>query len=203
MTSPTTLPAWQQLTQLAAEPQPHLRERLAQNGRDQMQATAAGTGIRLDFSRQAFGQVEWDALQSLADQAGVEKQREAMFSGEAINTSEQRAVLHVALRGSPSAKADEAPWGGEVQQLVQNELDRVCDFAERVRAGVVKGSTGQAFTDVVNIGIGGSDLGPRMAADALVHLCSDGQTGLRVHFISNPDAWSIYNTLRGLNPATT
>jgi glucose-6-phosphate isomerase len=203
MTNPTTLPAWQQLQQLAAQPQPHLRDRLQQAGRDAMQAAADGTGIRLDFTRQAFDGAVWTALQQLASEAQLETQRDAMFSGQAINTSEGRAVLHVALRGTPGASNAAAPWGDEVQTLVQNELTRVCDFAERVRSGAVKSSTGEAFTDVVNIGIGGSDLGPRMVADALAPLCSDGRSGLRVHFVSNPDAWALHSTLRGLNPATT
>ncbi len=202
-TSPTTLPAWQQLAQLAALPQPHLRERLTQPGRDAMQAAADGTGIRVDFTRQAFDGAIQAALLQLAREAKVEAQRDAMFAGEVINTSEQRAVLHVALRGTPGATGSDAPWGAEVQQLVQAELDRVCAFAERVRAGEVKSSTGAAFTDVVNIGIGGSDLGPRMAADALAPLCSDGRTGLRVHFVSNPDAWALHSTLRNLDPKTT
>jgi glucose-6-phosphate isomerase len=208
MTSPTALPAWQQLAALAAAPQPHLRERLASPGREQqMQARAEGTGIQLDHSRQALDSAVWDALIELAHQAQVPAQRDAMFRGDTINTSEQRAVLHTALRGTPGATGDEAPWGDTVQQLVQAELDRVCAFAERVRAGDVKGSTGQAITDVVNIGIGGSDLGPRMAADALAPWCSGGHhaepSGVRVHFVSNPDAWALHSTLCGLNPATT
>jgi glucose-6-phosphate isomerase len=203
MTSPTTLPAWQTLTQFAALPQPHLRERLAQPGRDAMQASADGTGIQIDFTRQALDSTVWNALLQLAREANVEAQRDAMFRGDAINTSEQRAVLHTALRGTPGATGEAAPWGDAIQQLVQAELDRVCDFADRVRSGDVKGSTGLAITDVVNIGIGGSDLGPRMAADALAPLCSDGKTGVRVHFVSNPDAWALHSTLRGLNPLTT
>lgn len=200
MTNPTTLLAWQQLQQLAAQPQPHLRDRLQQPGREALQASADGTGIRLDFTRQAFDEAVWQTLQQLAQEAQIEQHRDAMFAGDVINTSEQRAVLHVALRGTPGATGDEAPWGAEVQQLVHTELDRVCAFAERVQAGQVKSSTGAAFTDVVNIGIGGSDLGPRMAADALAPWCNDH---LRVHFVSNPDAWALHSTLRGLNPATT
>jgi glucose-6-phosphate isomerase len=168
-----------------------------------MQATAAGTGIQLDYSRQALDSAVWNALLELARQAGVEARRDAMFRGDAINTTEQRAVLHVALRGTPGASGAQAPWGAAIQQQVQAELDRVCAFTERVRSGELKGSTGLAFTDVVNIGIGGSDLGPRMAADALAPLCSDGTRGLRVHFVSNPDAWALHSSLRGLNPQTT
>jgi glucose-6-phosphate isomerase len=203
MTSPTTLPAWQTLTQFAALPQPHLRERLAQPGRDAMQASADGTGIQIDFTHQALDSMVWNALLQLAREANVEAQRDAMFRGDAINTSEQRAVLHTALRGTLGATGEAAPWGDAIQQLVQAELYRVCDFADRVRSGDVKGSTGLAITDVVNIGIGGSDLGPRMAADALAPLCSDGKTGVRVHFVSNPDAWALHSTLRSLNPLTT
>jgi len=207
MPSPTTLPAWQQLARLAALPQPHLRERLAQPGREALQAAAAGTGLRLDFSRQAFDGAIWSALLQLAREARVEAQRDAMFAGEVINTSEQRAVLHVALRGAPGASGPDAPWGADVQQQVQGELDRVCAFADRVRAGAVNSSTGAAFTDVVSIGIGGSDLGPRMAADALAPWCSGGpqgqHNGLRVHFVSNPDAWALHSTLRDLDPKTT
>ncbi len=208
MSTPTQLPAWQQLATLAAAPQPHLRERLAQPGREQqLQASAAGTGIQIDFSRQALDNTVWAALMDLARQAGVERQRDAMFRGDVINTSEQRAVLHVALRGTPGASGAQAPWGDAIQQQVQAELERVCAFADRLRAGDVKGSTGLAITDVVNIGIGGSDLGPRMAADALAPWCSGGHhaqdPGVRVHFVSNPDAWALHSTLRGLNPLTT
>ena len=207
MPTPTQLPAWQHLSALAASPQPHLRERLNQPGRSALQASAAGTGIRLDFTRQAFDSAIWAALMQLAREAEVEGQRSAMFAGEAINTTEQRAVLHVALRGAPGASGDAAPWGADIQRLVQTELDRVCDFVDRVRAGEVRGSTGLAITDVVNIGIGGSDLGPRMAAEALAPWCSGGHhaqgPGPRVHFVSNPDAWALHSTLSALNPQTT
>ncbi|MEY4979726.1 MAG: hypothetical protein RLZZ352_1996 [Pseudomonadota bacterium] len=200
MTAPTQLPAWQHLQALAALPQPHLRQRLTEPERAQtLQAHAPETGMRLDFSRQALDGAVWQTLIELAEAAGVPQQREAMFWGDTINTSEQRAVLHVALRGTPGASGNEAPWGDAIQQQVQTELNRVCDFAERVRSGQATSSTGAAFTDVVNIGIGGSDLGPRMAADALAPWCN----GLRVHFVSNPDAWALHSILRGLNPATT
>lgn len=203
--NPTTLPAWQRLARLAAAPQPHLRERLRQPGREGLQAAAEGTGIRLDPTRQAFDAETLAVLADLAREAGVEARREAMFRGDLINTSERRAVLHVALRGQPGATGNAAPWGSEIQDMVQHELRRVCDFAERVRAGDVTSSTGQAFTDVVSIGIGGSDLGPRMATEALAPWCTGGRAGQgpRVHYVSNPDAWGVYATLRGLDPAST
>jgi glucose-6-phosphate isomerase len=106
-------------------------------------------------------------------------------------------VLHVALRGGDEASP---PWGAAISTQVRTELDRICAFAERVRNGAVLGHTGKPITDVVNLGIGGSDLGPRMAAESLAHLASDK---VKVHFISNPDAWAMYSVLRGLNPATT
>ncbi|MBA4257490.1 MAG: glucose-6-phosphate isomerase, partial [Polaromonas sp.] len=169
-TAPLTHPAWSQLTALAQAGLPHLSELLAQPDQRPAPISADGTGITLDFSRQAVDAAVLHALLALATQADVAGQRDAMFRGDTINTTEQRAVLHVALRGSPGATGDAAPWGSEVQQLVQAELERVCAFTHAVHSGQQRGSSGEAFTDVVNIGIGGSDLGPRMAAEALAHL---------------------------------
>ncbi len=198
--NPMNLSAWRRLAEMAAKPQAHLRERLRHGDREQYRASAEGTGIALDYRRQAFDQDTLTALVELAREAGVESHRDAMFRGDIINLSERRAVLHVALRGAPGATGDAAPWGTDIQNMVQHELDRVCIFADRVRQGDVKSSTGRVFTDVVSIGIGGSDLGPRMATEALAPSCINGP---RVHFISNPDAWGVYATLRDLNPATT
>ena len=203
--APQTLPAWPALQALADAGLPHLRDLLADPASRPAPVEASGTGIALDFSRQAVTAPVLEQLLALAEQAGLASQREAMFSGEVINTSEQRAVLHVALRGTPGAQGDAAPWGSEVQQLVQTELTRVCAFAEAVRSGQQRGSNGLAFTDVVNIGIGGSDLGPRMAAEALAHLTwpSPGAPELRVHFVSNPDAWALHSVLRNLDARRT
>jgi glucose-6-phosphate isomerase len=202
--APLCWPAWQSLQARANAGVPHLRHLLTDPNRHTLSATAEGTGIRLDYSRQAIDDRVLTQLLALAEQAGVARQRTAMFHGEAINTTEQRAVLHVALRGHAGATGHDAPWGATVQQQVHTELDRVCHFASAVRQGQVRGCTGQAFTDVVNIGIGGSDLGPRMATDALAHLCTPpGAAGLRVHYVSNPDAWALHSVLAGLNPLTT
>ena len=203
--SPTRYPAWAQLNALAQAGLPHLAELLAQPAQRPAPVSATGTGLSLDFSRQAVNAPVLDALLALATQADVAGQRHAMFSGQVINTTEQRAVLHVALRGTPGATGDAAPWGAEVQQLVQAELERVCAFTQAVHSGQLLGSGGQAFTDVVNIGIGGSDLGPRMAAEALAHLThpSAGAPALRVHFVSNPDAWALHSVLRGLDARRT
>ena len=195
MTPPTQLPAWPRLAQLAAAPRAHLRERLAEPGRAG-RLTWSAAGLTLDASRQRLDAPTEEALLQLAAQSGLEERRAAMFRGEAINTTEARPVLHVALRGG----AEGGPWGADVHTLVQRELDRVSRFADAVREGLVTGHAGEAFTDVVNIGIGGSDLGPRMAADALAHLASER---VRVHYVSNPDAWALWSVLRGLDARRT
>jgi glucose-6-phosphate isomerase len=197
MPLPTTLPAWAQLQSLAGAPQPHLRDVLPADAGRTERMTLRAAGITLDASRQRTSPAIQQALLALAEQAGLAAQRDAMFRGEHINHTEDRPVLHVALRGDP---LHTGPWGAAVQSDVQRELARVCDFAEALRAGAVRGHSGEAITDVVNIGIGGSDLGPRMAADALAHLA---HPGVRVHYVSNPDAWALWSVLRGLDAQRT
>ena len=199
MNLPTTLPAWARLQALAAAPTPHLRELLADTGRA-TRFTHSAAGITLDASRQRLTPDIEHALLELAQQSQVAEQRDAMFRGDVINATEGRPVLHVALRGDP---LHTGPWGKQVQTDVQREINRVCDFAEALSAGAVRGHTGEAITDVVNIGIGGSDLGPRMAVEALAHLAHPAVPGPRVHFVSNPDAWALHSVLRGLDAART
>ena len=199
-TSPLHLSAWSQLTTLAKAPQPHLRKVLHADSLRAQRMTHTAAGITLDASRQRVSPAVETALLDLAEQARVGAQREAMFRGEVINLTEDRPVLHVALRGDPMHTG---PWGAEVQADVQRELARVCDFAEALAAGTVKGYAGDAITDVVNIGIGGSDLGPRMASDALAHLADPAVPGIRVHYVSNPDAWALWSVLRGLEARRT
>ena len=109
--SPTSLPAWSRLTVLAQAGLPHLAQLLSEPALRPAPVSAEGTGLTLDFSRQAVDGSVLDALLALATQANIDGQREAMFSGQVINTTEQRAVLHVALRGTPGATGDAAPWG--------------------------------------------------------------------------------------------
>ncbi|WP_439588065.1 glucose-6-phosphate isomerase [Hydrogenophaga sp.] len=199
MNLPDTLPAWTRLQTLASAPTPHLRELLAEPGRA-TRLTHSAAGITLDASRQRLTPEIERALLELAQQSNLAEQREAMFRGDAINATEGRPVLHVALRGDP---LHTGPWGKKVQTDVQHEINRVCDFAEALGAGAVRGYTGEAITDVVNIGIGGSDLGPRMAVEALAHLTHPAVPGPRVHFVSNPDAWALHSVLRGLDAART
>ena len=189
-------PAWLSLQSLAIGKLPSLRELLSDASRtSSLQIQACG--IHMDFSHQRVNGPVMQALQVLAKDCHVDDQLRAMFHAEAINTTEHRSVLHVALRGS---HLDKPPWGEEVSLQVKTQLDRVCVFAEKIRSGACEGYSNLAITDVVNIGIGGSDLGPRMATLALQ---TPADTAVRVHFVSNVDAWSLQHTLASLHPATT
>jgi len=152
--------------------------------------------ILLDYSKNLIDRETMRLLVALAAVAEVEKHRAAMFAGEAINKTENRSVLHVALRAAPDEVYRAS--GQNVVPEVQAMLARLAEFAESVRSGAIAG-TGGKFTDVVNIGIGGSDLGPAMATRAL-HAYHDGP---RVHFVSNVDGSHIRDTLEGLDPART
>ncbi|MFN3823517.1 MAG: glucose-6-phosphate isomerase [Pseudorhodobacter sp.] len=151
--------------------------------------------ILFDFSKTNIDTTGLSKLLALIDGAGVEAKRAAMFEGAAINETEGRAVLHTALRNPEGAIVVE---GRDVMPDLRATLARMRDFARDVRGGQITGQGG-AYTDVVNIGIGGSDLGPAMAAIAL----SPYADGPRAHFVSNVDGAHIADTLRGLNPETT
>jgi glucose-6-phosphate isomerase len=150
----------------------------------------------LDYSKNLIDAETMRHLLALATAAEVERHRALMFSGEPINVTENRPVLHVALRSAPDDVYRVA--GKNVVPEVHAVLGRMKDFAEGVRSGSIVGVGGQ-FTDVVNIGIGGSDLGPKMAVIAL----KPYHDGPRVHFVSNVDGAQIRDVLAGLNPATT
>ena len=145
--------------------------------------------LTLDFSKEKIDAGALEALFGLAREAGVEDKRAALFHGDHINVTEDRAVLHMALRGGAAA-----PPGDDVGET----LDRFLGFAEAVRGGTYAGEAG-AFTDVVNIGIGGSDLGPVMVAHAL----EPDRDGPRLHFVSNVDGAQLAEVTRGLDPART
>ena len=149
-----------------------------------------------DFSKTHLDEEALAALVAFASARGVEQRRDAMFAGEFINETEGRAVLHTALRNLDGASVHVA--GHDVIPEVRATLARMRDFAAQVRSGEIRGQGG-AFTDVVNIGIGGSDLGPAMATLAL----SPDHDGPRCHFISNVDGAHAADTLRGLDPTTT
>jgi glucose-6-phosphate isomerase len=154
--------------------------------------------LLMDFSKTRVAGSTMRLLVDLAKAAGVEEKRDAMFAGERINVTENRAVLHVALRNLSGAPM--FTDGRDVMPEVAAERERCFAFAEAVRSGALRGATGKRFTTIVNIGIGGSDLGPAMATEALSPYI---RRGLSVKFVSNVDGAHIADTLRGLDPART
>ena len=153
--------------------------------------------LLIDWSKCAVTEKTMELLATLAESAGVEKRREAMFSGDKINITEHRAVLHTALRQPKDAKV--LVDGHDVVPDVHEVLDAMEKFSDVVRSGEAKGATGKKITDVVNIGIGGSDLGPVMATLAL----APWHDGPRLHYVSNIDGAHIHDTLKHLSPETT
>ena len=176
----------------------HLRELFAANPQRFSQMTIDGAGLLLDYSKNRVDATTMTLLTDLARERGVEAQRDAMFRGDKINLTEQRAVLHTALRAPRGAKL--VVDGQDVNADVHAVLDQIKDFTDRVRSGQWLGYTGKPITDVVNIGIGGSDLGPKMAVLALR---SFALPGLHMHFVSNVDGHDMEAALTGLDPATT
>ncbi|RMG59171.1 MAG: glucose-6-phosphate isomerase, partial [Gammaproteobacteria bacterium] len=199
MTTPVALPAWKALEEHYAEVRDlHMRDLFAQDPERFPRFTARLNDILFDYSKNRITDRTLTLLLDLARQADVEGWRERMFAGEPINHTEQRPVLHVALRnmsGSPCLVD-----GEDIMPEIRRERDRVYDLARRIRCREWRGATNQPITDIVNIGIGGSHLGPEMVTQALrpyaVH-------DLRLHFLNNLDENHILNTLEALNPETT
>jgi glucose-6-phosphate isomerase len=159
---------------------------------------AEGAGLFLDYSKNRITEETIELLVALAEQSGLADRIEAMFTGERINVSENRSVLHVALRMPKSASL--IVDGVDVVKQVHEVLDRMSAFSERIRSGEWRGHTGKAIGNVINIGIGGSDLGPVMAYEALRHY-SDRELTFR--FVSNVDSTDIVEATRDLDPAET
>ncbi|HYN27493.1 MAG TPA: glucose-6-phosphate isomerase [Burkholderiales bacterium] len=160
--------------------------------------SVAACGLLFDYSKNPLSRHTRRLLVTLAEDAGLPAQIAAMFGGKRINVTEKRAVLHTALRNR-----SERPVlldGNDVMPDVRAVLSRMRDFSERVRDGITRGHTGLPFTDLVNIGIGGSDLGPLMVCSALRPY---GSSDLRVHFVSNVDGAHLAATLAGLDAETT
>ena len=153
--------------------------------------------VLVDFSKNRVTSETLSLLISLARASNVEIRRDEMFGGQPINTTEGRSVLHVALR-APAGTAIRVD-GKDVVPDVRAELERCYAFAEQIRSGALRGATGERITDVVNIGIGGSDLGPAMAARAL----SPYADGPRAHFVSNVDGADMADALKHLDPSRT
>jgi glucose-6-phosphate isomerase len=186
-------PHWQRLREQAIARQFELDSQRAQR------FSAGACGLYLDYSKQNLDPPALDALLGLADSAGLQERRTAMFQGQHINVTEDRAVWHVMLR----RPVDAVPAGAvarEAHTSVHRVLAQMRAFSEAVRTGAHLGYSGEPIEDVVNIGIGGSDLGPAMACRALAELNPDGP---RVHFVSNIDATQLNRVLARCDPART
>ena len=176
----------------------HLRDLFAADPARAGRLVAEGAGIVLDYSKHRITDETMTLLHALARAAGVEERRAAMFAGERINVTEDRAVLHTALR-APAGMRVELD-GRDVVPGVHEVLDRMAAFALRVRSDAWTGHTGQPIRNVVNIGIGGSDLGPAMATEALRHYSDRTR---RFRFVSNIDGTDLREALIDLDPADT
>jgi glucose-6-phosphate isomerase len=176
----------------------HLRELFAADPERGERLVAEGAGLYLDFSKNRVTDETLMLLGGLAQQRGVFERREAMFAGEHINVSEDRAVLHVALR-MPRERSLIVD-GEDVVKQVHETLDRMAAFCERVRSGEWRGHTGKSIRNVVNVGIGGSDLGPVMAYEALRHYAKREMT---FRFVSNVDGTDFAEKTRDLDPQET
>jgi glucose-6-phosphate isomerase len=177
---------------------PHLRELFAADPERFSRFSLTLGDLTLDYSKNRMVAETLPLLVALAERAGVAESRDAMFSGEALNFTENRAVGHVALRAP--ADATFTIGGRNVVPEVHEVLDRFCAFADGIRGGDIRGVAADRFTDVVNIGIGGSDLGPAMAVAALTPYRGDGP---RVHFVSNVDGAHLSDTLATLDAERT
>ncbi|MEV6070353.1 glucose-6-phosphate isomerase [Nocardia sp. NPDC052001] len=176
----------------------HLREFFAEDPGRGRELTVGVADLHIDYSKHRVTRETLDLLVELAETAGVAAHRDAMFAGEHINTSEDRAVEHVALRvpAGQVVMVDGVDAGEQVHEV----LRRMGDFTDAVRSGEWRGATGERITTVVNIGIGGSDLGPAMVYLALRHYAD---AGISARFVSNVDPADLISKLDGLDPATT
>ena len=191
--------AWQALKRHHAEVAgQHLRELFAADPGRGERMSAEAAGLYLDYSKNRVTDETMRLLVDLAVESGVPEWRDAMFRGEHINVSEDRAVLHVALRMPRSASL--VVDGTDVVRQVHEVLDRMADFANRVRSGEWKGYTGKPISNVVNVGIGGSDLGPVMAYEALRHYTTRDIT---FRFVSNVDSTDFVEATRDLSADET
>jgi glucose-6-phosphate isomerase len=196
---PTEAHAWEKL----AEHQHrlvdvHMREHFAQDpDRFQRFSVDWNGDVFFDYSKHRIDAEAFKSLMDLAHEMGLEERRAALFAGAKINATEHRAVMHMALRSTRTAYQVD---GTEVMDEVTQVRDAFLDFADRIREGEWNGYTGKRITDVVNIGIGGSDLGPRMVTRALQDLQPEH---LNVHYVANVDGADITEVLQGLRPDTT
>jgi glucose-6-phosphate isomerase len=195
----TSRPAWQALQKHFQQIEPlHLRQLFADDPQRGETLTVDAEGIYLDYSKNRVTAETLKLLVQLARESGLAERIEAMFRGEKINVTEQRAVLHVALRAPRGASI--VVDGQNVVPEVHAVLDKMAAFCERIRSGAWKGHTGKRIKNVVNIGIGGSDLGPVMAYEALRHY---SQRDMTFRFVSNVDGTDIAEATLDLDPNET
>jgi glucose-6-phosphate isomerase len=194
-----TRPAWTSLQKHYREMEGlHLRQLFAEDRKRGERLAVEAAGIYLDYSKNRITDETLKLLLQLARESGLRDRIDAMFRGDKINVSENRAVLHVALRAPRGASMMHD--GRNVVPDVHAVLDRMADFADRFRSGAWKGHTGERIRNVVNIGIGGSDLGPVMAYEALKHYTD---RALTFRFVSNVDGTDFAEAVRDLDPAET
>ncbi len=195
----TQRPEWKALEEHYQKIQAaHLRDLFAKDPHRGERLTLEAEGIYLDYSKNRLTDETLRLLLALANSAGLRERIDAMFRGEKINVTEQRAVLHVALR-TPRDQTIMVD-GENVVPQVHAVLDKMSDFSNRVRSGAWTGYTGKRIRNVINIGIGGSDLGPYMAYEALKHY---SDRGLTFRFVSNVDGTDIAEAIHDLDPAET
>ncbi len=197
--SPVKTSSWSQLKDHQKEIMPlHLRELFVENPNRETQFSRSFEDILLDFSKNRITAKTLDLLLSWAREAKLKHAIQSMFSGDPINVTENRSVLHVALRNRSNSpiKLD----GQDVMPAVNEALHKIKTFSNQINSGEWKGYTGLPIIDIVNIGIGGSDLGPLMVTEALKPYAKDQ---LKVHFVSNVDGTHIAETLKPLSPETT
>lgn len=192
-------PAWKALeVHCQAIKGMHLRQLFADDPKRGERFTIEAAGLYLDYSKNRITDETLHLLVQLAEECGLRGRIEAMFRGDAINVTEQRAVLHIALRAPRNEKI--LVDGNDVVPGVHAVLDRMSDFSDRVRNGDWQGHTGKRIRNIINIGIGGSDLGPVMAYEALRHYSLHN---LSFRFISNVDGTDFVEATRGLDPEET
>ena len=193
------LPAWAALNEHFTKIRNvHLRQLFAEDSQRGERFTTEALGLRFDYSKHRIAAETIRLLLELAEQSGLRRHIDAMFAGEKINVTEQRAVLHVALRAPRNERI--FVDGADVVPEVHAVLDRMADFAAQIRSGAWKGHTGKRIRNVINIGIGGSDLGPVMAFEALKYY---SQRDLTFRFVSNVDGTDFVEATRDLSAEET
>ena len=197
---PTTTAAWTELTTLAEAPEPDLRRWFADDPGRVARFSFEAADLHVDLSKNLVDDRILAALLRLAEETGVADRYAAMLRGEHINTTEDRAVLHTALRRPAGASPALVVDGQDVDRDVHEVLDAMAAFAERVRSGEWTGVTGKKVETVVNIGIGGSDLGPAMVSAALEPYAD---AGISARFVSNIDPFDLAAKTKDLDPETT